>query len=125
MMMIRFFGAWLWVESFLVSVNQSCQCETALRGPQRSMFPAAGRSRWRVGAELAVEQFSSRRCGHQANLAGAQAGGVVSDRLLRDRRDAGRSLAGLLERYRGCPEVVVAGISPGGVPVAFEVAKDL
>jgi putative phosphoribosyl transferase len=44
---------------------------------------------------------------------------------LRDRRHAGRLLAGLLEHHRGQPGVVVLGLPRGGVPVAYEVAKAL
>jgi predicted phosphoribosyltransferase len=47
------------------------------------------------------------------------------DRLFRDRRDAGRVLAGLLERYRGRDGLIVLGLPRGGVPVAFEVAAAL
>jgi predicted phosphoribosyltransferase len=44
----------------------------------------------------------------------------------RDRRDGGRQLAGALSRYRGRgEEVVVVGLPRGGVPVAFEVARQL
>src|SRR5258708_10247403 len=46
----------------------------------------------------------------------------MPDRLFRDRRDAGRFLAGLLERYRDRPDAVVLGLPRGGVPVAYEVA---
>src|SRR5258708_654759 len=46
----------------------------------------------------------------------------MPDRLFRDRRDAGAALAGLLDRYRGRPDVVVLGLPRGGVPVAYEVA---
>jgi predicted phosphoribosyltransferase len=50
----------------------------------------------------------------------------MADRtLFRDRRGAGRVLAGLLERYRGRPDVVVLGQPRGGVPVAHEVATAL
>lgn len=46
------------------------------------------------------------------------------DVRFRDRRDAGRRLAALLERYRDELPVVV-GIPRGGVPVAAEVARVL
>jgi erythromycin esterase-like protein/adenine/guanine phosphoribosyltransferase-like PRPP-binding protein len=49
----------------------------------------------------------------------------MADRLFRDRRDAGRALAGLLEHYRGRPDVVVLALPRGGVPVAYEVATAL
>jgi uncharacterized protein (DUF2267 family) len=42
----------------------------------------------------------------------------MPDRLFRDRRDAGAALAGLLDRYRGRPDVMVLGLPRGGVPVA-------
>jgi predicted phosphoribosyltransferase len=49
----------------------------------------------------------------------------MPDRLFRDRRDAGTTLAGLLERYRGRSDVIVLGLPRGGVPVAYEVASAL
>jgi erythromycin esterase-like protein/predicted phosphoribosyltransferase len=49
----------------------------------------------------------------------------MSERVFRDRRDAGRVLAGLLEHYRGRGDVVVLGLPRGGVPVAYEVATAL
>jgi len=49
----------------------------------------------------------------------------MSDRLFRDRRDAGRVLAGLLEHYRDRADVIVLGLPRGGVPVAYEVATAL
>jgi erythromycin esterase-like protein/predicted phosphoribosyltransferase len=49
----------------------------------------------------------------------------MSERIFRDRRDAGRVLAGLLEQYRGHDDVVVLGLPRGGVPVAYEVATAL
>ncbi|MFF2821985.1 phosphoribosyltransferase [Arthrobacter koreensis] len=42
-----------------------------------------------------------------------------------DRADAGRVLAGALERYRGGPGLLVLGLPRGGVPVAAEVAGAL
>jgi predicted phosphoribosyltransferase len=49
----------------------------------------------------------------------------VADRVFRDRREAGRVLAGLLDRYRAQPDVIVLGLPRGGVPVAYEVAMAL
>jgi len=50
---------------------------------------------------------------------------IMPDRLFRDRRDAGRYLAGLLEDFRDRPDVIVLGLPRGGVPVAYEVATAL
>lgn len=49
----------------------------------------------------------------------------MGERLFRDRRDAGRALAGLLESHRGEHDVIVLGLPRGGVPVAYEVAVAL
>jgi predicted phosphoribosyltransferase len=49
----------------------------------------------------------------------------MQDRLFGDRRDAGRFLGRLLEKYRGRPDVIVMGLPRGGVPVAYEVASAL
>jgi predicted phosphoribosyltransferase len=49
----------------------------------------------------------------------------MPDRLFRDRRDAGRVLAQLLERYRGRADPIVLALPRGGVPVAYEVATAL
>lgn len=46
-------------------------------------------------------------------------------RIFRDRREAGRVLAGLLSAYRGRDNVIVLGLARGGVPVAWEVAAAL
>ena len=46
-------------------------------------------------------------------------------RVFRDRREAGQVLAGMLQSYRGRPDVVVLGLARGGIPVAFEVACSL
>ena len=48
----------------------------------------------------------------------------MPDRVFRDRRDAGRALARLLEGYKGRGAVVLA-LPRGGVPVAYEVATAL
>lgn len=45
--------------------------------------------------------------------------------LFRNRRDAGRVLAGLLDHYRDHPDVIVLGLPRGGVVVAYEVATAL
>ena len=49
----------------------------------------------------------------------------MPDRLFRDRRDAGRVMAGLLDQYRDRPDVLVLGLARGGVPVGYEVAAAL
>jgi putative phosphoribosyl transferase len=43
----------------------------------------------------------------------------------RDRHQAGQALARELTRYRDDPDVVVLGLPRGGIPVAFEVAREL
>ncbi len=43
----------------------------------------------------------------------------------RDRRQAGLALAEKLLRYRNAPNTVVLALPRGGVPVAFEVAREL
>ncbi|SBW18142.1 hypothetical protein FDG2_0538 [Candidatus Protofrankia californiensis] len=47
------------------------------------------------------------------------------NRLFRDRRNAGRFLAGLLGDYRGRSDVLVLRLPRGGVPVAYKVAREL
>lgn len=49
----------------------------------------------------------------------------MPDRVFRDRRDAGHTLAGLLDRYRDRNDVVVLALPRGGVPVGYEVATAL
>lgn len=45
--------------------------------------------------------------------------------LFKDRRDAGRLLAGYLSAYQGQREALVLALPRGGVPVGYEVAKSL
>jgi erythromycin esterase-like protein/predicted phosphoribosyltransferase len=49
----------------------------------------------------------------------------MSEQIFRDRRDAGRVLAGLLEHYTNREDVVVLALPRGGVPVAHELATAL
>src|ERR1700746_2868351 len=46
-------------------------------------------------------------------------------RRFQDRTDAGRLLAKKLSHYADRKDVVIMGMPRGGVPVAFEVARDL
>lgn len=45
--------------------------------------------------------------------------------MFRDRTDAGRSLAARLQAYKDRPDVVVLALPRGGVPVGFEIAREL
>jgi putative phosphoribosyl transferase len=45
--------------------------------------------------------------------------------IFKDRTDAGRKLAAGLTRYADRPDVLVLALPRGGVPVAYEVAKEL
>lgn len=47
------------------------------------------------------------------------------DRKFRDRTDAGQVLARHLEEYAGREDVLVLALPRGGVPVAYEVAREL
>ena len=58
-------------------------------------------------------------------LPGRPGASGMGDGLFRDRRDAGRVLARLLERYRDRADVIVLALPRGGVPVAYEVASAL
>ena len=51
--------------------------------------------------------------------------GHTPRRVFRDRREAGRVLAGLLRATAASDNVVVLGLARGGVPVAWEVAAAL
>jgi len=46
-------------------------------------------------------------------------------RIYADRADAGRALAAALQRWRSAPDTLVLALPRGGVPVAFEVAREL
>ena len=49
-----------------------------------------------------------------------------TDRVrFRNRAEAGRALARALSHYAGRDDVVVLALPRGGVPVAYEVAKEL
>ncbi|MBI1874830.1 MAG: phosphoribosyltransferase [Acidobacteria bacterium] len=50
---------------------------------------------------------------------------MIEARRFRDRVEAGRLLAGELDRYVLRADVVVLGLPRGGVPVAYEVARAL
>lgn len=45
--------------------------------------------------------------------------------LFADRADAGRQLADLLAEYAGDPNVVVLALPRGGVPIGYEIARQL
>ncbi len=49
----------------------------------------------------------------------------MKEMIFRDRVHAGRLLAEALERYANRNDVIVLGLPRGGVPVAYEVAKEL
>jgi erythromycin esterase-like protein/predicted phosphoribosyltransferase len=49
----------------------------------------------------------------------------MADRIFRDRRDAGRALAGLLAHHRGRSDLTVLALPRGGVPVGYEIATAL
>ena len=44
--------------------------------------------------------------------------------LFRNRTEAGKLLAAKLEKYRGT-DTIVLGVPRGGVPVAYEIAREL
>ncbi len=45
--------------------------------------------------------------------------------VFRNRTEAGRVLAGMLQGYAGRPDLLVLGLPRGGIPVAFEIATSL
>src|SRR3982750_2322195 len=70
---------------------------------------------------------SCRSCGHEMWLAGwpPRGGGAVNPSRFRNRREAGRMLATKLADYAHRPDLLVLALPRGGVPVAFEVAREL
>ncbi len=48
---------------------------------------------------------------------------VLEGRVFKDRVEAGKKLAKILEQFRGRKDCVVLGLARGGVVVAAEVAK--
>ncbi|MBI4212848.1 MAG: phosphoribosyltransferase [Chloroflexi bacterium] len=63
--------------------------------------------------------------GEQQDSASARRNVVRPDPRFRDRRHAGQILARQLERFADRPDVLVLGLPRGGVPVAYEVAREL
>jgi putative phosphoribosyl transferase len=49
----------------------------------------------------------------------------MNEMIFKDRVEAGQLLAGELKRYRDREDVIVLGLPRGGVPVAYEVARQL
>src|SRR5215212_5060379 len=49
----------------------------------------------------------------------------MPSRVFRDRQEAGQVLASRLEHYRDTNDTVVLALPRGGVPVAYEVAREL
>jgi predicted phosphoribosyltransferase len=68
----------------------------------------------------------AKRHGREASTTPALGSGAgMAEHTFRNRRDAGRVLAGRLDRYRDRPDGIVLGLPRGGVPVAYEVATAL
>ena len=51
--------------------------------------------------------------------------GLEKMAFFKDRLDAGRKLAKKLSKYANRSDILILGLPRGGVPVAFEVAKEL
>jgi putative phosphoribosyl transferase len=69
-----------------------------------------------LGAALAVPSTALARNTSEEDSMAAR---------FRDRHDAGKRLARELKQYAGRPDVVVLALPRGGVPVAYEVAREL
>src|SRR3954451_12234111 len=92
-------------------------CDPPYRAPRRGALDRVEpRSRYSRPRSAAHRVYPPSDCEQVADMA---------DRVFRDRRDAGRVLARLLEHYRDEPDVVVLALPRGGVPVAYEVATAL
>lgn len=48
-----------------------------------------------------------------------RADGQVPRRVFRDRREAGQVLGGLLQAYKGNPNLIVLGLARGGIPETY------
>jgi putative phosphoribosyl transferase len=73
------------------------------------------------GSSVATYHHSASDCGRSASVESVE-------KIYRDRRDAGRKLAKLLECMPGwndAKDVIVLGLPRGGVPVAYEIALRL
>lgn len=46
-------------------------------------------------------------------------------KIFKDRKEAGKELAGKLSEYKGKENILILALPRGGVPVAFEVAESL
>jgi erythromycin esterase-like protein/predicted phosphoribosyltransferase len=83
-----------------------------------------------AAAAILVGMFARIACHLDRAAEAAKAGrdmkpALVKPGLFRDRREAGRVLAGRLAAYVNRPDVLVLALPRGGVPVAYEVARTL
>jgi hypothetical protein len=99
-------------------------------GPEACELAGASDRPWNVASSWEARRAASWQS--RATATGlavtpmtTQAAPRTGRRVFRDRRDAGRVLARMLEGYRGRDDVVVLALPRGGVPVAYEVATAL
>ena len=71
-----------------------------------------------------VADCASCRCAHKTSVRDNLDMRSKSDRF-QNRSDAGKRLAGLLQRYNGLEDAIVLGLPRGGVPVADVIASSL